>query len=221
MGTTVVIGRAGTSGRGYLAEPAAPGPGVLVVHDWFGFLPHVRERCDELAAAGLVALAPDLFNGSATTELRRAMALFDALDIEDARSALSVAARQLRAHPKVRPKRIGAVGFAMGGWLALLTATTGVLDAVVGYSAALEPAERAPIRCPVLLHLAEIDDWDPPDAPTTFIRELSEAGGVAEARVWPGTRHSFANTDLPGHSPEAARAAWADTIEFLSEHLRR
>ena len=53
----------------------------------------------------------------------------------------------------------------MGGWLALGTATAGVLDAVVSYYAALGPDERAHIPCPVLLHLAEVDQWEPPDAP--------------------------------------------------------
>jgi carboxymethylenebutenolidase len=64
----------------YLAEPSDPGraepsppvAGVLVAHDWYGLLPHVRGACDELAAAGLVALAPDLYDGRTTTDPEQA-----------------------------------------------------------------------------------------------------------------------------------------------------
>ena len=63
MGTEVTLGAAGRSGRGYLSEPALTGPGVVVVHDEYGLLPHIRRRCDWLAEAGFVALAVDLYDG--------------------------------------------------------------------------------------------------------------------------------------------------------------
>ena len=220
MGKVVTVGNAGMNAEAYLSEPAEPGPGVVLIHDWFGMLPPARQQCDSLAAAGFVALAPDLYDGKATANPAEAELMFDAMEIGRARTLLSTAARQLRSHPMVRPRRVGAVGFSMGGWLALLTATTGVFTAVVGYYTALEPGERMPLHCPVLLHLAEIDDWDPPDVPATFIAELRAGGTAAEARIWPGTRHGFANPISTLYAPEPAQAAWADTIAFLRLHLR-
>jgi len=220
MGTFVTLGGTTSAGTGYLADSADPGPGVLVVHDLYGQLPHVRELCDSLAEAGFTALAPDLYGGRSTREDAEAERLLAGLDVVRSRGMLTSAARQMRAHPKVKPERIGAVGFSMGGWLALLTATTGVLDAVVAYYAALQRDERSHIECPVLVQLAQIDDWDPPETPDSFIAELEASGTTAELTTWPGTRHSFANADVPAYAPDQARWAWIETVEFLGRHLR-
>jgi carboxymethylenebutenolidase len=221
MGTFVTLGGAGAGGSGYLSEPELPGPAVIVVHDYFGALPHVRERCDALALAGFMALAPDLYDGAATTDPARAEALLARIDVDRSRSLLAVAARQLRAHPKVQPERVGAIGFSAGGWLALLTATRGVLDAVVAYYAALGPEEQGPIPCPVMLHFAEVDEWEPPDLPAIFTAQLRAAGTLVIDRTWPGTEHSFANADVPAWRPGPAADAWAETVAFLARHLRR
>jgi carboxymethylenebutenolidase len=220
MGTFVTLGGAAASGSGYLSEPESPGPAIILVHDYFGALPHVRELSDGLAQAGFMALAPDLYDGRTTTDPKRAEALLRQLDVDRARSLLTVAARQLRAHPKVQPERVGAVGFSAGGWLALLTATGGVLDAVVAYYAALGLGEQAPIPCPVMLHFAEIDEWDPPDLPEIFTTYLRAAGTLVIDRTWPDTEHSFANADVVAWRPGPAAAAWAETVGFLARHLR-
>jgi carboxymethylenebutenolidase len=221
MGTFVTVGGAAASGSGYLSEPELPGPAVIVVHDYFGTLPHVRERCDALALAGFMALAPDLYEGRATTDPKTAAELLAQIDVDRSRSLLTVAARQLRAHPKVQPERIGAVGFSAGGWLALRTAVAGVLDTVVAYYAALGPAEQAAIPCPVMLHFAEVDEWEPPDLPAIFTAGLRAAGTLVIDRTWPGTQHSFANADVPAWRPGPAALAWAETVDFLARHLRR
>jgi len=221
MGSTVALGGAAASGSGYLSTPESAGPAVIVVHDYFGALPHIRERCDALALAGFMALAPDLYDGRSTTDPAQAQALLAQLDLVRARNLLTIAARQLLAHPKVRPERVGAVGFSAGGWLALQTATSGVLDAVVAYYAALGPGEQARIPCPVMLHFAEVDEWEPPDLPTRFMAELRARGTPVAERTWPGTEHSFANGDVPAWSPGPAVDAWADTVAFLGRHLWR
>jgi carboxymethylenebutenolidase len=82
---------------GYLAEPDGPAAaGVLVAHDWYGLLPHVRAACDELAAAGLVALAPDLYGRRTTTDPEQAEALMKGLDQAAARARLDEAVGTLR-----------------------------------------------------------------------------------------------------------------------------
>lgn len=220
MGTFVTLGGSTSAGTGYLAESAEPGPGVLVVHDYYGQLPHVRQLCDLLAEAGFTALAPDLYGGRLTRNDAEAERMLAELDVVRSRAMLTAAARQMRAHPSVRPERIGAVGFSMGGWLALRIATIGVLDAVVAYYAALERDERSHIGCPVLVQLAQVDDWDPPETPDAFVAELVASGTTAELHTWPGTRHSFANADVAAYAPDQARWAWAETVDFLGRHLR-
>ena len=81
----------------YLAEPSGPGRGgVLVVHDWYGLLPHVRTLCDELAAAGLVAIAPDLYDGRTASDPEQAEVLMEAMDSAKTGAKLDAAIADLR-----------------------------------------------------------------------------------------------------------------------------
>ncbi len=220
MGTEVTLGAAGRSGRGYLSEPPRAGPGVIVVHDEYGLLPHVRRRCDWLAEAGFVALAVDLYDGRIAEEAEEAERLAGRLDVMRARGLLATAATQMLARPKVRPQRVGGIGFGIGGRLALLTATTGTLDAVVAMSAVLSAPERALVPCPTLLHLTGGPREQDAEA-RSFIRDLRSSGTEVTARTWSGVAPGFANADRPGYREQVAVAAWVETAGFLAGHLRR
>jgi carboxymethylenebutenolidase len=202
----------------YLAEPSGPGrAGVLVLHDWYGLLAHVRTACDELAAAGLVALAPDLYDGRSTTDPEQAEALMEALEDAKAQARLDAATADLRERTGGGP--VGGLGFSMGGFRTLLQATTGADDAIAVYYAALDEEQAPSIRCPVLLHLAEHDEFDPPELYERFVAALRAAGTQVEARTWPGTEHSFANADVALYAPKPAAEAWSITVQFLRDHL--
>jgi len=204
--------------RGHLAEPAGPAAaGVLVVHDWYGLLPHVRAACDELAAAGLVALAPDLYGGRTTTDPEQAEALMEELERAAARARLDEAVGTLRARSGGGP--LGVLGWSLGGMFALLQATTGTVDAAAVYYAALDDDDAALIDCPVLLHLAEVDEFDPPEFYDRFVSALRAAGTEVAVHTWPGTEHSFANRDVALHAPDAAAEAWSITVRFLRDRL--
>jgi carboxymethylenebutenolidase len=220
VGTEVTLGAAGRSGRGYLSEPPRAGPGVLVVHDEYGLLPHVRHRGDWLAEAGFVALAVDLYDGRTAATAEEAARLAGRLDVPRARGLLATAATQLLARPKVRPRRVGAVGLGNGGRLALLAATTGALDAVVAYYAVLAAAERALVPCPVLLHLTGEPSELAPDT-RGFIRDMRASGTEVTVRTWSGVPAGFANADRPGYVEPVAVASWVETAGFLAGHLRR
>ena len=201
----------------YLAEPSGPGRGgVLVVHDWYGLLPHVRTLCDELAAAGLVAIAPDLYDGRTASDPEQAEALMEAMDGAKAGAKLDAAIADLRERGG---GPVGGLGFSMGGFRVLLQATTGAFDAVAVYYAALDEEQAASIHCPVLLHLTERDEFDPPEVFEQFVTGLRAAGTPVEARTWPGTEHSFANADVALHAPTQAAEAWSITVRFLRHHL--
>jgi carboxymethylenebutenolidase len=220
VGTEVTLGAAGRSGRGYLSEPPRDGPGVLVVHDRFGLLPHVRARCDWLAEAGFVALAVDLYDGRTAAAPADADRLAAALDTTRARGLVALAATQLRARPKVRPQRVGAVGFGLGGRLSLLAAATGTLDAVIAYYAVLAPEERGLVPCPVLLHLPGGPSEQAPEA-RGFIRDLRLSGTEVTARTWSGMPVGFANADRAEHAERVTIASWVESAGFLAGHLRR
>jgi carboxymethylenebutenolidase len=203
---------------GYLAEPDGPAAaGVLVAHDWYGLLPHVRAACDELAAAGLVALAPDLYGGRTTTDPEQAEALMKGLDQAAARARLDEAVGTLRERSGGGP--VGVLGWSLGGMFALIQATTGTVDAAAIYYAALDEDDAVRIHCPVLLHLAEHDEFDPPEFYDRFVAALKAAGTEVAVHTWPGTEHSFANRDVALHVPDAAAKAWSITVQFLGDRL--
>jgi len=162
-----------------------------------------------------------LAGGPTTTDPAQAEELLASLDVAEARERLALGTRHLREHRRVGGGKVGAVGFSMGGDLVLRYAATGDLDAVVAYYAALEPDRREPIPCPVLLQLAEVDEFEPPDTPATHLDDLRQGGTDATARTWPGTQHSFANPDVAPYDRAAATSAWADSVAFLGRHLRR
>ncbi|MBA3365469.1 MAG: dienelactone hydrolase family protein [Actinobacteria bacterium] len=205
----------------YLAEPpghTAGAAGVLVLHDWYGLLPHVRSACDELAAAGLVALAPDLYDGRTATDPEQAEALMKGMDSAKVGARLEAATADLRE--RIGGGRVGGLGYSMGGFRVLLQATAGAFDAVAVYYAALDEEDAARIHCPVLLHLAEVDEFDPPEFFEGFIAALEAGGTDVQSHTWPGTEHSFANRDVPLYAPRQADEAWSITVEFLRDHLR-
>ena len=132
----------GHSTKGYLATPASgKGPGVLVIQEWWGLVGHIKNVSDRFAAAGFSALAPDLYHGQTATEPDAAGKLFMALNIARAEKDLAGAAKHLAGHSSTA--KLGAVGFCMGGQLALFAGCT---NASVG---AGNPRRRAPGRTAV------------------------------------------------------------------------
>ena len=87
------------------------------------------------------------------------------------------------------------------------------------YRGAGDTDDAARIHCPVLLHLAETDEFDPPELYEGFVTALRAGGTEVEVHTWPGTEHSFANRDVALHAPDAAAEAWAITVRFLRDHL--
>src|SRR3972149_3805886 len=122
MAQTVEFRSNGGTTSGYLATPAAgKGPGVLVIQEWWGLVQHIKHVADRFAAEGFTALAPDMYHGQTASEPDGAGKLFMALNIAQAEKDLRGAATYLLA--RASTKKVGAVGFCMGGQLALYAAT--------------------------------------------------------------------------------------------------
>src|SRR5471030_3238910 len=121
---------------GYLSlPPNGSGPGLIVVQEWWGLVDHIKTLADRFAAEGFVALAPDMYHGEKTTSPDQAGKLLMALNIAEAAKDLRAAAVYLRSLPAVKPRKVGAIGFCMGGQLALFAVQQhpDVIDAAVDF----------------------------------------------------------------------------------------
>lgn len=187
----------------YLAVPASgSGPGLVLAQEIFGVNATMREVADYYAEEGYVVLVPDLFwrqqpdveLGYTPADWERAFGFYkgfdEALGVQDIQACLNA----LRQRPEVTDGKAGVLGFCLGGKLAYLAACRTDADAVVGYygvgiEAALDEAER--IRCPLTLHVAELDAFCPPEARQRIVQALGGRPGVA-VHVYPGVDHAFA-----------------------------
>jgi carboxymethylenebutenolidase len=124
MGERVTFKANGHDTPGYLATPSSgSGPGVVVIQEWWGLVPHIEDIADRFAAEGFVALAPDLYHGEKATGPDQAGKLMMALNIEQAEKDLRGAIQYLRQQAGVTGDKVGTVGFCMGGALSLFAAS--------------------------------------------------------------------------------------------------
>lgn len=194
-------------------------PIVVVLHDWYGRLPGLGPFAEALAARRFRVLVPDLYGGWCTTDDETAADLLAQLDARSALAMIDSAIEDARA--SAPHAKVGVVGFAAGGNLALRHAQAGGSAAVVGYYASVTPDEHGVIPCPVLIHWAEQDHWDAGAEPEAFMSRLREHGTPIVSYTYRGTRHSFANASIPDRvDGSAAARAYVHTARFLDEHLR-
>ncbi len=219
MGETVTFASNGSTAQGYLAAAPGGGPGVIVVQEWWGVDRHIKDVTGRFAAAGFVALAPDLYHGKETAEPDEAQKLMMNMKMDEAARDMSGALDYLRGRPDVRGG-VGVTGFCMGGGLSLtLAALRPEIAACVPFYGA--PAgDLSSIKAAVLGHYADHDDWASPEAAKALERQLRDRGLDATFYVYPDTRHAFFNDTRPeSHNAEAAGLAWSRTIEFFRKHL--
>ncbi len=120
MGQMITFASNGTDTSGYLATPAsAHGPGVVLIQEWWGLVPHIKAVADRLAGAGFVVLAPDLYHGLETEEPDEAGKAMMALDMPRAARDLVGAVAHVAALDTHPSRNVGVIGFCMGGGLAL------------------------------------------------------------------------------------------------------
>ncbi len=228
MGEMVRFRSNGDEAEGYLAVPeSGPGPGVVVIQEWWGLVPHVQDLADRFALEGFVALAPDLFRGEKATEPGTAGKLMMGMAVPRAAKDIAGAAAYLAGLDAVTGK-VGAVGFCMGGTLALWSPTLSddVVAAVGFYPAPfrhwdeLDPTWSRYSGKAALINAAEGDGGTRADNVQQARRAIEHAGGVVAAADYPGTQHAFFNDTRPEvFNPGASRDAWARTLEFLRERL--
>src|SRR4051812_48991084 len=212
-----------SAGTGYVVAPdSGHGPGVLVLHAWWGLTPFFRSVADRLADEGFVALAPDLHGDDRTAETPdEAEELLRSTDPNRTAALVQASLSALRGMPATVGDRVGIVGFSMGASWALWAATRfpdDVAAAVAYYGT--QDIDFVDARAAFLGHFAEIDEFESEDDVNYLEAQLRLAGHDVDFHRYPGTGHWFVEADRPAAYDEAAaELAWERTVAFLHQHL--
>ena len=216
----------GNSGqmRGYLVQPAGPGPfpAVLVIHENRGLNPYIEDVARRAAVEGFVALAPDgLFPvGGYPGNDDDGRTLQANLDQGKLRTDMLNSAILLKAH-KLSNGKLGVTGFCWGGSTVNFLAVTLGSDLRAGvpfYGAAADTAGVPRIKAPLLIHYAETDQRINEMWPA-FEAALKAAGVPYQMHVYPGTQHGFHNNSTPRYHEPSAKLAWERTVAFFKTNL--
>lgn len=205
--------------NGYLALPASgTGRGVLVLHAWWGLTNFFKTTCDRLAAEGFVAFAPDLYQGQIAATIDEAKQLNQMMEennFPEMKATADAALHFLQTDPAVQGGQVGAVGFSMGAYFALLLDESHV-DSLAGIVLfyGVGGADLSSSKAQFQGHYGDTDEWEP-------IEQVKEMTAVnAEIHIYPHTGHWFFESNKPEHyNADAAALAWQRTVAFLDKTL--
>jgi carboxymethylenebutenolidase len=224
MGEMIEFASNGSVGQGYLAAASGGGPGVVVIQEWWGLVPHIRDVCERFASAGFTALAPDLYRGKQVFEQDEAGKAAMAMEADVAARDMSGAVDEVLK--RTTTSKVAVVGFCMGGGLALTLATRrpdAVSVCVPFYGISMRPdlqPDYSKLEAAVLGHYAELDEYCTPESARDLEARLRGLGKQAQIHIYPGTDHAFFNDTRPEvHDAEASALAWQRTIDFMRSHL--
>ncbi len=219
----------GIDARGYLALPeSGTGPGVIVIQERWGLDSGIKEMADRLAAAGFVALAPDLYHGelAAHDEMDKAGELMNALPPDRAARDMSGAVDFLVEHDATTGDGVGVMGFCMGGLLTFILAANrpDKVKAAVpfyGFPQGDSQPDYSKIQAAIQGHMAEQDDFFPPSAAMHLEAELKALGKDVSITVYEGSGHAFMapHNALGTQDEELYAQIWPKATAFLHEQL--
>tara|TARA_B110000503_G_scaffold111757_2_gene167389 strand:- start:701 stop:1396 length:696 start_codon:yes stop_codon:yes gene_type:complete len=225
MGKEIKVMHKNQTISGYFSIPlSGSGPAVIVVQEWWGLVPHIKEITDRLAAEGFLAFAPDLYHGVATTEPDEAKKLLMELELSRAGAEISSAANYLLSLPESSAKTVATMGFCMGGALAIWSATlSDDVRSVIGFYPGQSWDRHKPDWANfkgkrALIHCSEADGTSQAPSIQEAIAEISAAGGDSEVFDYTGTRHAFFNDHRADvYDRTASELSWSRSIKFLHE----
>jgi carboxymethylenebutenolidase len=223
MGEMVTFASNGGTCEGYLAAAEGSdgtGPGVVVIQEWWGLVPHIVDVADRFAAAGITALAPDLYRGESAAEPDGAGKLMMALNLQRAAKDLSGAVDLLCE--RTGRDAVGTVGYCMGGGLALVLAChrPDAVKAVAPYYGVIPwptaQPDWAALDAKVVGEYAELDDFAGPDVTRALESQLRDLGKDATLHIHAGCHHAFFNDTRPEvYDAEHSAEAFARTVELF------
>ncbi len=209
--------------QSFLAIPASgKGPGVLVLHAWWGLNDFFRDLCNRLAQAGFVALAPDMFSGEVVRTVEEAnQHLSQFNEVEEVPPIILKAVDELGSNPAVTGDKLAVVGFSMGAYWALWLAgqhPEWVRSVTIFYGTNGGDGDFQESKAAFLGHFAEKDEFEPQSSVDNLEETLRSAGRPVTFYRYPGTGHWFFEEDVPqAYNPAAAGLAWERTLAFLKQ----
>jgi len=222
MGEMVEFKSNGGTCTGYLAGTS--GPGVIVIQEWWGLVPHITDIADRIAAEGFVALAPDMYHGEMTNEPDMAGKLLMSMNLATAGKDLSGAVDLLQE--RTGRTKVGVTGFCMGGGLALMAACLrpDAIAAAAPFYGGMRPdtvIEWDNLAAVVEGHYAATDRGTAaPEAVKELEASLRAKGKNATFHVYPGTQHAFFNDTRPEvYDAAVAKTAWDRTLALFRANL--
>jgi len=217
--------------KGYLALPAnGSGPGLVVIQEIFGVNQVMRDFCDFFASQGFVAFCPDLFwriepgidiTDQSEEEWAQAFDLFGKFDRAKGVDDISASLKMLKSHDAVSGK-VGTVGYCLGGYMAYVSATRTDTDASVGYyGVSIQESldEAKSIKNPLMLHIAEKDEFVSPDDQQKIKQGLGD-NSLVTIHSYADQDHAFARPNGAHYNKAAADLANERTISFFHQHLK-
>ena len=209
----------------YTPRGKGPFPALVVIHEWWGLVPWVKEQAAKLADQGYVTLAVDLYRGKATESPEVAHELMRGLPEDRANRDLLAAVAYLKSRKNVKADKIGSIGWCMGGGysLELAIADPSLAADVINYGhLATDPARIGEIHAPILGLFGAQDQGIPPADVRKFEQDLRQMGKKIEVVIYPDAGHAFENpNNQAGYRPNDAADAWQRTVEFLASTLKK
>jgi carboxymethylenebutenolidase len=209
----------------YMPRGKGPFPALVVIHEYWGLVPWVKEQAAKLSDQGYVTLAVDLYRGKATDSPEVAHELMRGLPEDRANRDLLAAVQYLKSQKKVNPAKIGSIGWCMGGGYSLDLAIADPMLAadVINYGhLATDPARLQQIHAPILGLFGAQDKGIPPADVRKFEQDLKQTGKKIDVTIYPDAGHAFENpNNKTGYRAKDAADAWNRTIEFLAANLKK
>ena len=220
MGEHVEFPSNGHSCGGYVA---GKGPGIVVIQEWWGLVPHIEDIVDRFAGENFSAIAPDLYHGATASSPDEAGRMLMELDADRAEKEIAAAGAWLLNRPECTSKSYGVVGFCMGGALAQYTATKeSHAGATVSFYGGFKKVafDWKNLGAPILLIYAEEDQGLPAEQGRALAKQLEEMGKDVHLVVYPSVNHAFFNDTGRNYNATAAADAWKRTIEFFRANVK-
>jgi carboxymethylenebutenolidase len=205
---------------GFLAlPPTGKGPGVLVLHAWWGLNDTIKAFCMQLAEAGFVVFAPDLYHGQIADDIAGAETLGAALDANylQAKAEIADAIRFLHERSEPAESGLAVIGFSLGVYYALDLAAADpehIRSVVIYYGTG--DGDYSNSRAAYLGHFAENDEFEPQSNVDALEESLRRAGRPVTFYRYSGAGHWFCEPDRSqAYVQAAANLAWERTLAFL------
>lgn len=222
MGEMIEFAANGGKAKGYLARPDQPTRlGIIVLQEWWGLNDHIKNVAERFAKEGFVVLAPDLYQGEVTKKPDEAERLLMALNIQETEKLLRGSVDELLHH--IEGKKVGIMGFCMGGQLALFAACQnekigGCVD-FYGIHPKVQP-DLKNLQCPLYGFFGEKDASVKPAAAKGLKQKLVEHKKSVMIEIYPEAGHAFFNdTREEAYHEDAANDAWEKMLLFFRDVL--